>query len=78
MRSETIVNRNVPGALVGLQFTGNERGIILNERGIILWVMQRRTFLMASTGAALLAAEPGDDATPEYQKPVFAIHKFFD
>jgi len=38
--------------------------------------MNRRTFLAASAGAALLAAAD-NDAIPDYQKPVFALHKFF-
>jgi len=45
--------------------------------------MNRRTFLTASAGAALLAsprlraAASDNDAIPEYQKPVFNLHKFF-
>jgi L-alanine-DL-glutamate epimerase-like enolase superfamily enzyme len=45
--------------------------------------MNRRTFLAASAGAALLparrssAAAAENDAIPEFQKPVFNIHKFF-
>jgi L-alanine-DL-glutamate epimerase-like enolase superfamily enzyme len=36
--------------------------------------MNRRTFLTGSAGAALLAATD-NDAIPEYQKPVFNLHK---
>jgi L-alanine-DL-glutamate epimerase-like enolase superfamily enzyme len=40
--------------------------------------MYRRTFLTASGGAALLLdAADGQDAIPEYQKPVFNLRKFF-
>ena len=47
--------------------------------------MNRRNFVRASAGATLLAAgalqaEPADDKDspiPEYQKPVFNLHKFF-
>ena len=43
--------------------------------------MNRRKFLVASAGAALLATRRSDaaenDAIPEYQKPVFNLHKFF-
>jgi L-alanine-DL-glutamate epimerase-like enolase superfamily enzyme len=40
--------------------------------------MNRRTFLTASAGAALLLdAADGQDAIPEYQKPVFNLRKFF-
>lgn len=47
--------------------------------------MNRRNFLTASAGAALLAdplarswgAADTDPAVPEYQKPVFNLHKFF-
>jgi len=38
--------------------------------------MNRRKFLTASAGAALLSAQP-DSALPEYQKPVFNLPKFF-
>jgi L-alanine-DL-glutamate epimerase-like enolase superfamily enzyme len=40
--------------------------------------MNRRNFLTASAGAALLTANlpaAGDDAIPEYQKPVFHLHQ---
>jgi L-alanine-DL-glutamate epimerase-like enolase superfamily enzyme len=40
--------------------------------------MNRRSFLTTSAGAALLAANlraDGDDAIPEYQKPVFDLHQ---
>ena len=40
--------------------------------------MNRRNFLTASAGAALLAANSpaaGDDAVPDYQKPVFNLHQ---
>ena len=40
--------------------------------------MNRRNFLTASAGAALLAANSpaaGDDAVPGYQKPVFNLHQ---
>jgi L-alanine-DL-glutamate epimerase-like enolase superfamily enzyme len=48
--------------------------------------MNRRNFLTASAGAALLAnplarvrgAPQTDRAAPEYQQPVFNLHKFFD
>lgn len=48
--------------------------------------MNRRDFLSASAGAALLAdqlarlgrAADNDSAGPEYQRPVFNLHKFFD
>src|SRR5271157_4863246 len=40
--------------------------------------MNRRHFLTASAGAALLAASDADSAGPDYQKPVFNLHKFFD
>ena len=41
--------------------------------------MNRRAFLSASAGAALLldAADDKDSAIPEYQKPVFNLHKHF-
>jgi len=43
--------------------------------------MNRRSFLMASTGAALLArgsaARQDDSGVPEFQKPVFNLPKFF-
>ena len=46
--------------------------------------MNRRTFLTASASAAALAASgtnaraaTGNDAIPEYQSPVFNLHKFF-
>ena len=40
--------------------------------------MNRRAFLSASAGAALLlhAADDKDSAVPEYQKPVFNLRKF--
>jgi L-alanine-DL-glutamate epimerase-like enolase superfamily enzyme len=38
--------------------------------------MNRRNFLTASAGAALLSAQP-NSALPEYQKPVFNLPKFF-
>jgi L-alanine-DL-glutamate epimerase-like enolase superfamily enzyme len=44
--------------------------------GISLYVMNRRNFLTASAGVALLPAEQ-DSALPEFQKPVFNLHKFF-
>jgi hypothetical protein len=37
--------------------------------------MNRRHFLTASAGAAWLAASDADAAGPEYQKPVFNLHK---
>ena len=40
--------------------------------------MNRRHFLTASAGAALLAAADTDSAGPEYQKPVFNLHKVLD
>jgi len=51
----------------------------------MLLCMNRRDFVRTSAGATLLAASalqaaPADDkdsAIPEYQKPVFNIHKFF-
>ncbi len=41
--------------------------------------MNRRAFLSASAGAALLlrAADDKDSAIPDYQKPVFNLRKFF-
>src|SRR3981081_3051705 len=38
--------------------------------------MNRRNFLTASAGVALLSAQQ-DSALPEFQKPVFNLHKFF-
>src|ERR1035437_8685060 len=40
--------------------------------------MNRRHFLTASAGAALLAAADTDSLGPEYQKPVFNLHKVLD
>src|SRR5206468_4102636 len=42
--------------------------------------MNRRAFLTASAGAALLAGQAAgqDPVAPDYQKPVFALGKFFD
>jgi L-alanine-DL-glutamate epimerase-like enolase superfamily enzyme len=40
--------------------------------------MNRRHFLTASAGAALLAAADTDSLGPEYQKPVFNLHKALD
>jgi L-alanine-DL-glutamate epimerase-like enolase superfamily enzyme len=42
--------------------------------------MKRRNFLLASAGAAVApawAASPDDSDVPEFQKPVFNLHKFF-
>ena len=39
--------------------------------------MNRRNFLSATAGAALLAADKTDTATPEYELPVFNLRKFF-
>src|ERR1017187_3855446 len=45
--------------------------------------MNRRNFLTAAAGAALVSnplarLRGADSATPEYQKPVFNLHKLFD
>src|ERR1035438_2432359 len=40
--------------------------------------MNRRHFLTASAGAALLSAAETDLGGPEYQKPVFNLHKVLD
>jgi L-alanine-DL-glutamate epimerase-like enolase superfamily enzyme len=42
----------------------------------MLYGMNRRNFLTASAGAALLSAQT-DSGLPEYQKPVFNLPKFF-
>jgi hypothetical protein len=41
--------------------------------------MNRRNFLTAAAGAALVSTRlsGAESATPEYQKPVFDLHKFF-